>query len=47
MQIPMRSLFDSATVAELAARIETVLGDWQVPALAGGDRGDEIEELEL
>ena len=46
LQIPMRSVFDSATVADLASRIESVLDGWQgVPALAGGD--GETEELEL
>ena len=47
LDIPMRNVFDAATVAELAARIETALGAWQsTPALVGGD-GEVAEELEI
>jgi acyl transferase domain-containing protein len=45
MRIPMRSVFESATVAELAARIDAVLGAWQPEAAIG--EAAAVEELEI
>jgi hypothetical protein len=47
MEVPMRNVFDAATLADLAARIQSALtiarGD---EVLVGSDGGD-IEEVEI
>jgi hypothetical protein len=47
MEVPMRNVFDAATLADLAARIqEALLAAQDDEVLVGSDGGD-IEEVEI